>query len=139
MKIEPERGREEALLEALLGDEEWQAVNTAIKDRALGTFRARQRVRRLARSSLSVAACAAALAGVVFWFASTAGLRQSAANHSEAPRRLSGPRYLTDEELLASFPKGSCFLAEVDGKKELIFPDPNVERIYLAGPERAIR
>ena len=38
------------------------------------------------------------------------------------------PRYLTDGELLALFPNGSCFLAEVDGKKELIFLDPEVER-----------
>jgi hypothetical protein len=43
---------------------------------------------------------------------------------------------MTDKELLASFPEGSCFLAEVDGKEELIFVDPNLERKYMGRPER---
>jgi hypothetical protein len=48
--------------------------------------------------------------------------------------------YLTDGELLALFPEGSCFLAEVDGKKKLVFFDPEVEREYVsdAGAPRSI-
>ena len=41
-------------------------------------------------------------------------------------------KYLTDAELLALFPPGSCFLAEVDGQKKLIFFDPKVEREYIS-------
>ena len=41
------------------------------------------------------------------------------------------PRFLTDQELVAAFPKGSCFIAEVDGKKELVFLDPEVQRMYV--------
>ena len=33
-------------------------------------------------------------------------------------------RELNDEELLAIFPEGSCFIAEVNGKKTLVFSDP---------------
>ena len=40
--------------------------------------------------------------------------------------------YLTDDELLALFPEGSCFLAEVDGKKEQVFLDPEVQRQYVS-------
>ncbi len=38
---------------------------------------------------------------------------------------------LTDRELLAAFPPGSCFLAEVNGKKVLVFSDPAIEKQYL--------
>jgi hypothetical protein len=34
--------------------------------------------------------------------------------------------------VFAPFPKGSCFIAEVDGKKELVFFDPKVERDFVA-------
>jgi hypothetical protein len=52
--------------------------------------------------------------------------------HPEAPKTPDAPRRLTDEELVAAFPKGSCFIAEVDGKKELVFLDPKVQRTYVA-------
>ncbi len=37
-----------------------------------------------------------------------------------------------DDALLAAFPRGSCFIAEVDGKKELIFFNPQLKRTYVA-------
>ena len=48
------------------------------------------------------------------------------------PKAPDKPRHLTDAELVAAFPKGSCFIAEVDGRKELVFLDPQVERTYVA-------
>ena len=137
MKTDPERPPEDLLLNALLRDEEWQAASTAIKSRALGTFRARQQTRRLARWTLGAAACVALIAGVAYWFGHTAGSRPATVSYPPAPVRESAPQYMTDQELLASFPRGSCFLAEVDGKEELIFVDPNLERKYVARPERA--
>jgi hypothetical protein len=135
MKTNPEHRPEELLLDALLGDEEWQAASTAIKSRALGTLRARRRARRLARWTLGVAACAAVIAGATHWFGHTAGSPPATVSYPAVPGRESVPRYMTDKELLASFPKGSCFLAEVDGKVELIFVDPNLERKYLVSQE----
>ena len=38
---------------------------------------------------------------------------------------------LNDEELLAIFPEGSCFIAEVDGKKTLVFHDPEVRAKFF--------
>ena len=38
---------------------------------------------------------------------------------------------LTDEQLLASFPPNSCFLAEIDGRQVLVFMDAVVERQVL--------
>ena len=46
MKTNPDFEGEEALLNAVLGDESWQTTNAAGKAAAVGTFRARQRARR---------------------------------------------------------------------------------------------
>ncbi len=43
----------------------------------------------------------------------------------------------SDEELLALFPRGSCILAEIDGRKELVFLDPKLERLYLSRAGKA--
>jgi hypothetical protein len=133
MKTNPERRPEDLLLDALLRDEEWQASSTVIKSHALEAFWARRRAHRLARWALGAAACAAIIAGATYWFGHTAGSRPTTVSYPAPPSK-SVPRYMTDKELLASFPKGSCFLAEVDGKQELIFVDPNLERKYMATP-----
>ena len=38
---------------------------------------------------------------------------------------------LTDEQLVALFPAGSCFIAEVNGQKKLVFVDPEVQRQFF--------
>jgi len=140
MNTNPDPEREDALLNTVLRDESWQGTSAAFKAEAMGTFRARQRVRRLARWTSGALVLAAVVAGAVHWLGRPAKApRQLAVKQAKPPEQTEKPRYLTDEELLASFPKGSCFLAEVDGKKELIFLDPNVERIYLATPQRTVR
>jgi len=141
MKNNPERRPKDLLLDALLRDEEWETTSTAMKSRALETFRARQQARALVRWTFGAVACAAVIAviaGVTHWSSNTAGSRPVAtmASSPATPSRASAPRYLTDKELLASFPKGSCFLAEVDGKEELIFVDRNLERKYMTSPQR---
>ena len=133
MRTNSDPDRNDALLDATLRDETWQAANAAFKEQALRTFRVRQRVRRLTQWASSVAALAAAIAGVVYWFGPSAPApRPIMVAHVEVPKTPDEPRYLTDQELVAAFPKGSCFIAEVDGKKELIFFDPKVERTYVA-------
>jgi hypothetical protein len=47
------------------------------------------------------------------------------------PKNEMDSRILTDEELLAMFPAGSCFLAEVNGRKVLVFNDPAVKERFL--------
>lgn len=41
------------------------------------------------------------------------------------------PSGMSDEELLRSFPPGSCFLAEVNGKTVLFFTDESVKKRFL--------
>ena len=137
MKTNPDPHEEDPLLEAVLRDDGWQAANAAAKALALAAFQTRHRLRRMTRWGAGLAALAV-MAAAAFWIAGQPG---------QAPQRLAlktpEPRpvkYLTDAELLALFPPGSCFLAEVDGRKKLIFFDPNVEREYVsdAGAEVAM-
>jgi hypothetical protein len=39
---------------------------------------------------------------------------------------VSPPKIITEEQMLAMFPAGSCLLAEINGEKQLVFLDPTV-------------
>ena len=133
MRMNPDPERDDALLDALLRDENWENASAAFKAEALGTYRRRQRVRRLGRWAGSVAALAVVMAGILHWAGRpAAGPRQMTMAHQATTGAPDKPRQLTDAELVAAFPKGSCFIAEVDGKKELVFFDPEVARSYVA-------
>ena len=135
MKTNPDPGNEDALLEAVLRDGAWQAASAAGKAEALGGFQARQRIRRWTRRAGGLAALAAAVACAAHWLAGPAAPPpRLLAVRSPAPPPVKSEKtlYLTDGELLALFPAGSCFLAEVDGKKKLLFFDPKVEREYVS-------
>jgi hypothetical protein len=47
----------------------------------------------------------------------------------------SGLVKLTDEQLLASFPSNSCFLAEVNGRQILVFTDRSAKATFLHQPD----
>jgi hypothetical protein len=133
MRMNPDPERDDALLDAMLRDETWEAASATFKAGALRTFRTRQRVSRLTRWAGSVAALAAVLAGVVHWVdRPTPAPRQVMVALTQASKAPDKPRHMTDQDLVAAFPKGSCFIAEVDGRKELVFFDPEVERTYVA-------
>ena len=38
----------------------------------------------------------------------------------------SGPTYITEEQLMAYFPPGSCTIAEIDGERRFIILDPEI-------------
>jgi len=40
-------------------------------------------------------------------------------------------RSLSDDQLLAVFPPGSCYFAEVEGRKVLVFKDEKVRQMYF--------
>ncbi len=138
MTTNSDHNRGEPLIDAILRDDDWQTASAAFKARAVGSFRARQRARRMTRWGGVVAACALLLSGTVRWFGRpVAPLRTSPIAKMQPPDKPMRPRSLSDRELLAAFPKGSCFIAEVDGKKLLVFLDPEVKQAYLADPGAA--
>src|SRR5260221_14676588 len=121
------------LLNAVLGDEGWQTANAAGKAAALVAFQARQRARRAMQWTGCVVALAVGIACGAHWLSrSVTPPRQIAAKPADAPREPLTQRSLTDAELIASFPEGSCFLAEIDGKKQLVFLNQEIERRYVA-------
>ena len=138
MKTNPDPHDEDALLDAVLRDDSWQEANAAGKAEALGVFQARQRLRRLTR--WGGAAAALAVAAAACWIISRPDKTPPRVAIHIAGTRPKPITYLTDSELLALFPPGSCFLAEVDGQKKLIFFDPKVEREYVsdAGAPRSL-
>lgn len=129
--LDPER--ENALLDAVLRDEAWQGTNAALKIDALVAFRRRQRLRRLTRVAATVLVLCALLALALRWSRPPAATPSPVVTRrSPSPKTAEAVRYLTDEELLALFPGGSCVLAEIDGRKELVFLDPKLERLYVS-------
>jgi hypothetical protein len=132
MKTNPDF--EDPLLDAVLGDDEWQAVNAAAKAKAMGAFHARQRRRRFIRGTSGIVALTAILAGGFYWVnrpTNNSSAKIIAVPEAPAKQPKTG-RTLSDEQLLAAFPPGSCFIAEVNGRKELVFLEPEVERLYVA-------
>ncbi len=134
MKTNPDPEREHALLTAILNDEEWQTASAGLKAQALRLFRAHQRQRRLLAFGGYAAAVMVLIGGVALWGERWfSGAQRRLARPAPKPAsQLAGQPFLTDAQLLAAFPKGSCVIAEIDGRKELIFLDPDVKRQYLA-------
>ena len=132
MKTNPDPNHEDPLLDAVLRDDGWQAAHAAGKAAALGVFQARQRLRRWTRLAGSLAALAVAVACAAHWLATPTGQNPRQYAIQTTPPKPEKSIYLTDAQLLALFPEGSCFLAEVDGRKKLVFLDPQVKREYIS-------
>ncbi len=131
---------ENVLLDAVLRDEAWQGTKATLKAGALAAFRRRQRLRRLTRTAAAALILCALLAVALWWPRPPAATPSPVVARRDPAPQTAGPvRYLTDEELLALFPKGSCVLAEIDGRKELVFLDPKLERLYLSRVGAAAR
>ncbi len=138
MKTNPDSQPNDDLLEAALHDDAWQLASADMKAGALQAFHVHQRVRRVRRWVGGVAACAAIMTCFLLWWRiPTAPQRPTAPPLARIALPPAEARQLTDQELVASFPPGTCFIAEVDGKKELVFFHPEAERTYITGPVRA--
>ncbi len=140
MKPESEFEPEESLIEAALRDDHWQAANASVKADALRAFHTRQRARRLMRWAGTAAAAVIAAGVGVLWLARPDYLASKRPPQPvQAPRATNSPAQLTDQQLLACFPEGTCFIAEVDGRKQLVFYEPDAERTYVAHPAAPAR
>ena len=105
------------------------------KEAALSAFRRGRLLRRAGHASVAMMIVAVATTGVlVSQRDNTKEISLAVAANVQPPGRSSNqpdiPR-LSDEELIASFPSNSCFLAEVGGRQILVFVDPTVEEKVL--------
>ena len=107
--------------------------DSATYAKALRAFRRRRQLKRLR----STAQLCAVLALGAYWFGShqvfkeTLVVKAPPSAPVPPPILRQEPHSLTDEELIAKFPPGSCFMAEVNGKKILVFKDPTVEKQFF--------
>jgi hypothetical protein len=125
------------------------AHNAAVHERALKEYRRRGFRRRIANGSVAVVIIGALL---TFAFQKSndndkviAGSERGAStvqvsNSAVSPEiqfagivrgRGNTTGELNDEQLLAIFPEGSCFIAEVNGKKMLVFRDAQLRARFL--------
>jgi len=124
------------LLNDLLDDARYGEFRADLKQRTLAEFRRQRQLRRIrSRTALIIVGC---LLGVGIWNwkrpwpdASVAGtvMPPPSVPAIAAPGILQDSNSLptiSDDGLLALFPPGSCFLAELDGKLTLVFHDSNL-------------
>ena len=119
----------EGLLDAVLVDEEWRALNCTLKSDALAAVGAVRRKRRLRLAIAHVTSGALLLLAAVCWLRSPDQSRRPATGAAgQSAWSDAGDVFISEEQMLAMFPPGSCVIAEVDGEKELIFFDEGKAR-----------
>jgi len=124
MKNARESHEVDNLLNAVLADDDWHALNSSLKREALATIGVARRRRRLRLWTGRVACAALLLIGAVWLLRPPAPGPAAAASSSGIPASpAAGIQYISEEEMLAMFPPGSCVVAEVNGQKELVFFD----------------
>ena len=134
MKTSPDPDDESILLDAILADENWAALDASLRRDALASLRTSRRRRRLRVWAAGFGTGAIALAAA-FWGAQRAPRPVFPGKGAASP-----PvpftmivRNFTEDELLAMFPKGSCVFAEVDGKTRFFILD---EKLVAEGLQR---
>jgi len=112
-----------------------------LKERAWAELRRARFIRRITLISGSAIAVTALVAGGLLFRASERNKSRSLAtipvrteSNRPTPVQAEAPTNdaaLTDEQLLAFFPADSCFIAEVEGRKILVFRDPELRAKYF--------
>ena len=127
MKTFPNLDNNDDLLDAVLEDDQWQATSEFARRAASASLRSRRRQRRSGKWISAVAAAACLVAGSL-WLARPCGKTAApGAAIQNVPVPSAKLKTLSREELVALFPKGSCVIAEINGRKELVFFDKEIE------------
>ena len=129
------------LLNELFRADSLDPLSGRLKEQAWAEFRRARFIRRIALISSAAAVVTALVAGGLLFRASE---RNKARNLATMPVRPKSNRpsairavapandaNLTDEQLLAFFPPDSCFIAEADGRKILVFRSPELKQKYF--------
>jgi hypothetical protein len=120
------------LLNALLADESWETCSGELRHNGLTALRATKKSRAgriAAMQIIAVVAVFSAAAAVLIrpergWLSrgsmESAGPFSPPATLQPATPQIS---YITEDQMLAVFPEGSCVLAEINGQKQLVVLD----------------
>ena len=129
------------LLNEVFRTESSDAFSGQLKERAWAEFRRARFMRRAAFISGAAALVTALVAGSLLFRASErnkTGIQATMPVRTESKRPSSvqaeaptKDATLTDEQLLGFFPADSCFIAEADGRKILVFRSPELRQKYF--------
>jgi hypothetical protein len=129
------------LLNEVFRADSMDSFSGQLKERAWAEFRRARVVRRIALVSSAAVAVTALVAGGLLFRASERNKTRNLATmpvptEPKQPRAVqavapANDATLTDEQLLAFFPADSCFIAEAEGRRILVFRDPEVREKYL--------
>jgi hypothetical protein len=124
MKNDREPNDVDGLLNAVLAGDDWQALNCSLKREALTAFGAARRRRRVLLWFGQAACAAVLLSGAARWLRPpTRGDVTVAETSKQLSPALTEEHFISEKEMLAMFPAGSCVVAEVNGQKTLVFFD----------------
>ena len=129
------------LLNEVFHTDSFDAFSGQLKVRAWAEFRRARIIRRIGLISGAAVAVTALVAGGLIFRASERNKTRSLATmrvgtEAERPTAVQGEApanhaTLTDEQLLAFFPADSCFIAEADGRKILVFRSLELRAKYF--------
>lgn len=123
MKNERKLNGLDGLLNTVVADDDWLALNASLKREALTAMGVARRRRRL-QVVLCQAACAVALfTGVTWWLRSSVPSEIAVTPRGSHSVVATKGQFISEEEMLEAFPPGSCVVAEIDGQKTLVFFD----------------
>jgi hypothetical protein len=121
------------LLDAVLSDEHWNAVSSSIRHEALQVVQRRRKQRKVRIAMLQAFCLLGVLSSVVYWSVISARQTKTAnlPQHETQTTAIGNggnadlkSHLISEAQMLAMFPPGSCLLAEVNGQKELVFLEP---------------
>ena len=121
------RTEQSTLLNAILADEIWDLHNAQVQTEALAAVRSGKKRRTRMIISARLAAITVILATLWWTFRGalghsnpTAVYRNTASVQRSAAKMQPAAGYVTEDQMLAMFPSGSCVVAEVNGQTRLI-------------------
>jgi hypothetical protein len=122
------------LADEIIFDDQFRSVEAETFIQARGVLHRRRHLRQLSHLAL----CSILVIGAIFTWNSIqphSGAPSVAAQVPNIPPlkpNLAAAARLTDEQLLASFPPGTCALAEINGRQVLVFHNPEDRQRYLS-------
>jgi len=131
-KPSPAPSDEIPLLDAVLGDESWDALSDSIRAEALHAIQRRNENRRVRAAVLQIICLLGVLSAVVFWPGSPTHRDQQHFSVLNIPKAELASNtgdqnlknhFISEAQMIAMFPPGTCVLAEINGRKELVFLD----------------
>ena len=120
------------LLNAALADESWQSFQSDLRAQTNAVLRSSRRCRLVTSYTLQAAAVVLVVAATWSTFRPRSRTLSSPRTQSQLEANLqspaipaspSTPSYITQDQMLAMFPKDTCVLAEINGQPELVFFD----------------